>query len=250
MHFKIENANMRILVADDNPVNREVALRLLEKLGCAADGAANGQEAVDMHRTAAYALVLMDCDMPVLDGYRATQCIRELEGDARRTPIIALTAGTCGEERSKCLAAGMDDFMSKPLRPQIIADMLERWLPSLGGNEAATAGSGCDEVELVRQIFGADFAELAALYEADSPPRIAALQRAHAAADSFQLAKVAHALSGSSMSIGATGLSAMCRELELHAKASMPDDAGAMIAAIEAEYRRISGKLRDLLGRP
>ncbi|HZW13066.1 MAG TPA: response regulator [Noviherbaspirillum sp.] len=251
--MKIETSSMRalrVLVADDNPVNREVALRLLEKQGCVADGAIDGENAIGMHRANPYALILMDCDMPVLDGYLATQRIRAMEGSGRRTPIIALTAG--GEdEAERCMAAGMDDFLSKPLRPQALAAVLERWLFPLDESGpisgSMTEPGDCDEVETVRQMFGKDFAELAALYQSDSPPRLAALRQAHADGDTFQLAKVVHALGGSSMSIGATGLAAMCSALEQRAKNGMPDDALQRLAAIEAEYARIVRKLQELL---
>lgn len=236
----------RVLVADDNPVNREVALRLLEKQGCVADGATDGEQAISMHRASAYGLILMDCDMPLLDGYQATRHIRELEseGDGFRTPIIALTAGTCADEAERCFAAGMDDFLSKPLRPQALAAMLERWLPPLSGTALPLAQGDYDEVDAVQKMFGRDFAELAALYLADSPPRLSALRRAHADGDSFQLARVVHALGGSSMSIGATGLSAMCSALEQRLKNGVPSDAFARLGAIETEYARIAEKLQ------
>lgn len=240
---------LRVLVADDNPVNREVALRLLEKQGCAADGATDGEQALSMHCASPYALILMDCNMPVLDGYQATRRIRELEGCGPRTPIIALTAGTCDDEAERCVAAGMDDFLSKPLRPQALAATLERWLPRLSGTGLLPEQGDYDEVEAVQNMFGPDFAELAALYQADSPPRLAALRQAHADGDSFELAKVVHALGGSSMSIGATGLSALCSELERRAKTGAGGDTHARLAAIETEYARIVDKLQALLAR-
>ncbi|GAB3549246.1 hypothetical protein GCM10027343_30670 [Noviherbaspirillum agri] len=245
-------SDLRVLVADDNPVNREVALRLLEKQGCIAEGAVDGAQAIQMHGAAPYALILMDCNMPVLDGYQTTQRIRAMEGSGRRTPIVALTAGGPGEAE-RCLAAGMDDFLPKPLHPRALAGVLERWLfPLTDGEQVSNAGdthtlNEVDELETVQQMFGPDFAELAALYQADSPPRLAALRQALAAGNGFELARVAHALGGSSMSIGATGMSAMCALLEQHAKNAMPADAPQRLAAIEVEYARIAGKLRDLL---
>lgn len=239
---------MRVLVADDNPVNREVALRLLEKHGCVSEGAIDGANALEMHRANPYVLILMDCNMPVLDGYQATARIRAEEGDTRHTPVIALTAGGA-DEADRCLAAGMDDFLSKPLRPQALAAMLERWL-SPGDESGAIAESGaCDELEMIQKMFGRDFTELAALYQADSPPRLAALRQALSDGDGFQLSKVAHALGGSSMSIGATGLSAMCTTLERRVKSGMPGDVQQRLTAIDAEYARIVHKLQDLLAR-
>lgn len=235
----------RVLVADDNPVNQQVAIRMLERLGCRPDVACDGQQAVGMQRDKAYDLILMDCDMPLLDGFQATALIRQLGGSAKHVPVIALTACTTQEERDKCAAAGMNDFLSKPIRPQILKDMLTRWMPRALPEEAPEAATA-DELETVRDMFGADFAELAALYRHDSPPRIAAMRDAHAAGDHAQLAKVAHALGGSSASIGATALSALCRDLENAAKAGMLDDFTARIGGIEAEYQRVDGKIELL----
>ncbi|WP_194721043.1 response regulator [Noviherbaspirillum malthae] len=235
----------RVLLADDNPVNRQVAIRMLEKIGCRADVACDGQEAVDMQRDGAYDLILMDCDMPVLDGFQATGLIRRLDGPVKHVPVIALTACTTQDERDKCAAAGMNDFLSKPIRPQTLKDMLVRWMPRALPAEAPGTGAG-DELDMVRDMFGADFADLAALYRNDSPPRIAAMREAQAAGDSARLAKVAHALGGSSASIGASALSALCRDLESAAKAGTLDDFPARMESIEAEYRRIDAKLQSM----
>jgi len=235
----------RVLLADDNPVNRQVAIRMLEKIGCRADVACDGQEAVDMQRDGAYDLILMDCDMPVLDGFQATVLIRRLDGPVKHVPVIALTACTTQDERDKCAAAGMNDFLSKPIRPHTLKDMLVRWMPRALPAEAPDTGAG-DELDMVKEMFGADFADLAALYRNDSPPRIAAMREAQAAGDSAGLAKVAHALGGSSASIGATALSALCRDLESAAKAGTLDDFAVRLESIEAEYRRIDAKLQSM----
>lgn len=239
-------AGYRVLVADDNPVNQEIAVHLLEKLGCKSDAASDGMQAVDMHRAQAYDLILMDCNMPGLDGFQATQRIRMAESSNCRTPIVALTACTSQEEREQCLAAGMDDFLAKPIRPQTLKEMLARWLPPLVA--APVTPVGCDdELEAIQEMFGAGFSELASLYQNDTPPRIAALRDGYAAGDYAKVAKVAHALSGSSASIGAIGLSALCKELESRAKAGLLEEFEYRMAAIEAEYRRLSSKLQSML---
>ena len=127
---------LRILLAEDNPVNQRLSVRLLEKLGCRADVAANGREAVEMTRRGEYDLILMDCRMPEMDGYTATREIRNREGGGSHVPIVAMTAHAVVGAREECLGAGMDDYITKPVSPQELERVLERW-----GNRAA-AGNG------------------------------------------------------------------------------------------------------------
>ena len=117
----------RVLVAEDNIVNQKVAQRMLEKLGCVVDVAANGQEAVDMWSKLPYCVVFMDCQMPEMDGFEATRAIRKLEGTGRHTPVIAMTANAMEGDRERCLDAGMDDYLPKPIKMDACDEMLDRW---------------------------------------------------------------------------------------------------------------------------
>jgi CheY-like chemotaxis protein len=118
----------RLLLAEDNPVNQKVAVKMLEKLGYRVDVVADGKAVVEALEKASYAVVLMDCYMPEMDGYAATRAIREREGGERHTPIIALTADATQASQERCVDSGMDDFVTKPVKRDVLAKVLERWL--------------------------------------------------------------------------------------------------------------------------
>jgi CheY-like chemotaxis protein len=255
-------AGYRILVADDNLVNQQLAVYILESFGCRVEVANNGREAVRMHGARPCDLLFMDCRMPQMDGYEATVQIRARELPPRRTPIVALTASLTDETRRACAAAGMDDFLPKPIRQAPLMTMLSRWLrpaaPLLhevqqsrtvyGAADAYSSGSG-DELEAVQELFGNDFNELAVLYRRDGSKRIAILMKTAAEGDRQQLARIAHLLCGSSASIGAMRLSAMCKQLEVCVKAGQDSEAGQLLQAIVAEYAHIDARLQSMTGR-
>jgi len=123
-------ANIKILLADDNEMNREVTIAMLEILGCEVDAAVNGEDAVQKSQKNSYDIVLMDCQMPLKDGFEATRDIRRLEQDVgRRQVIIALTANALSGDKENCLNAGMDDFITKPFSYEQIEALLMKWLP-------------------------------------------------------------------------------------------------------------------------
>jgi signal transduction histidine kinase/DNA-binding response OmpR family regulator len=121
-------ARGRVLVAEDNPVNQKVAARLLERLGLSVDVAADGAQALELWRTRRHDLVLLDCQMPVLDGYRTAAALRAEEERGEHVPIVALTANAMAEDRARCLAAGMDDYLAKPVRLEDLREAVERWI--------------------------------------------------------------------------------------------------------------------------
>ncbi|MEW6595142.1 MAG: response regulator [Thermodesulfobacteriota bacterium] len=141
-HQRPKSFEARILLAEDNVVNQKVALRMLEKLGCQIDIAANGEEALAMLPQHRYDLVFMDCQMPVMDGFDATNAIRRMPEPLQSIPIIALTANAMAGDRERCLAAGMDDYISKPVKADELARVLERWLAHSHEHAGESSGQG------------------------------------------------------------------------------------------------------------
>ncbi|HEX7642522.1 MAG TPA: response regulator [Burkholderiaceae bacterium] len=248
----------RILVVDDNVVNQSVVVHMLKKFGCTTEIAADGLQAVAMHGVGNYDLILMDCQMPELDGYQATMRIRANERSdersgkpARHVPIVALTAHALTGDREKCLASGMDDYLPKPIRPATLRETLARWLEVKVSEQASPLESHelpvKDDLDGMQEVFGNDFAELANLFQTDSAKRLAAMLRAAQASDRAELLRLTHALSGSASSMGAGTLAALCKKFEVQLKAGIMDDLEAKIGAIEADYRKIDRRLQAML---
>ena len=252
-----------ILAVDDNPVNLQVVSHMLERLGAQVDQAENGRVAVHMFLAKPYAAILMDCQMPELDGYQAVAEIRHLEGAMRaaqgapgqqRVPVIALTAHALEGEREKCIDAGMDDFLTKPLRAAALREKLLCWLTPGGGPcDTPTEAEGQDKavatdpVDAAQQLFGAKFAQLACLFMLDTPRRMTALDTAAAAGDAAQAAEIAHALAGCAGAVGALALSYECKLLESVCRAGRLDTFAERRDAIGAEHTLIHARLQQAL---
>jgi signal transduction histidine kinase/CheY-like chemotaxis protein len=219
----------RILVAEDNVVNQQVAVHILEASGYQAEAVANGREAVEAAASHSYAAILMDCQMPEMDGFMATAEIRRMEGATRHTPIIALTANALKGERERCLAAGMDDYMAKPILPETLNSVLNHWLRSSSPATETSTANGPEEdttgapdqqdspVDL-RQIeeFGdQDFiTKLLQAFYAEANIILRRMREAEPQEAGIVLARAAHALKGSSGTVGAHRLLAVCLQLE------------------------------------
>lgn len=234
-------SKLKILLVEDNIVNQKVTLNQLKNLGYLADVAANGQEALQMMAQITYDLVLMDCQMPVLDGYTTTQEIRHLEGDTRHTIIIALTANAMKEDRRRCLDAGMDDYLSKPILKDKLASKLTYWsdilqsMPQESVNPATTALEGTTletgnapksselplDWEHLHQICddSAEFElEILHTFVQDTDLHLKAMQQAISHQNFLALEQAAHHIKGASANVGLYLMQATASELEQQAR--------------------------------
>ncbi len=236
-----EVAGRRVLLVEDNAVNRRVAEHQLHKLGCVVSIACNGVEAVTATLGDDVDLVLMDCQMPLLDGFDATRQIRQREaGGPRRLPIIALTANALSGDREACLAAGMDDYLAKPLEPAALASCIERWAPRAGRPPVTDDEPTIDLLALGEVTDGdADFErELMEVFVASGDTALAALIECLGAADLAAVRRHAHALKGASANLRARPLAARAQALETAATAGDLGLCRTAFSELERDYRR------------
>jgi signal transduction histidine kinase/DNA-binding response OmpR family regulator/HPt (histidine-containing phosphotransfer) domain-containing protein len=261
-----------VLLAEDNRVNREVARAMLAKLGLRADIASNGAEALAMTEAGNYDVILMDCQMPVMDGYQATAAIRRrMAGAPRRLPIIALTANALEGDRGKCVAAGMDDYLSKPYSLAQLESVLARWLiPGADPDADATRAAPAEAVtslgekpgDALNMAFldqlrefdpsgGLGFAkEIMAIYLDTSPRMVRQVEQAVADGDSHALRLAAHSLKSSSASVGAERLSGLFRELEAMGREGRSAEAEPLLDRMRQACEEAFADIRALVASP
>ncbi|RQS12371.1 sensor histidine kinase [Burkholderia sp. Bp9002] len=267
-------ASARVLLVEDNAVNQQIALAMLEDTGYAVDVAEDGRQALDMLAEGRFDVVLMDCQMPVMDGFEATQWLRlrEAETGAARLPIIALTANAISGDRERCLAAGMDDYLSKPFSRDALLKMLARFARGDARSavhaheeandaaadvtaDAASAAPDDDANVIDRKALDALRAlqrpgrpdvltRIIDQFDLDAPRLIAGMHAAVAAGDADALKLASHTLKSSSANVGAHVLSARCREIEQFARAADVAAAAGLVAGADADFARAQAVLR------
>ena len=277
----------RLLLVEDNPINLTVAQRLISLTGLHCDTAENGEQALQKLSLGHYDIVLMDCQMPLMDGYTATRIWRRREADTYlpHLPIIAMTANAMAGDRQKCLDAGMDDYLAKPVSRQLLEETLARWLAYSGRHAAAavaqrqsipvsaasesahpaaalphaetappdayappdTAPLDLEVVEDLRAAMGDQFKMLVALFLEDAPGQLARLEAAAVLDDKAQLAAAAHALKSSSANLGAMQVSAISKRIEHGARDQSLFNPVVAVTLLGAEYHRAEVELRKLL---
>jgi CheY-like chemotaxis protein/HPt (histidine-containing phosphotransfer) domain-containing protein len=278
-------AGARVLLVEDNRVNKEVAYRMLKNLGIEAVAVVDGSEAVARVHAERFDLVLMDCQMPVMDGYEATGVIRDWEsrqgaaGGRPRLPIVAMTANALQGDREKCLAAGMDDYIAKPIKRDALAAVLARWLAAapersevtevaravvaemttgmppaardadLGRGGARPNDSALDmaAVTQLAELMGEGLADVIETYLSDTPTQFAAIAAAIAQRDYTVVGRGAHSLKSSSHSMGAVVLGRVAEALEALARAEGGfDEAERLLAALRAAFNVAGPRLQEI----
>jgi CheY-like chemotaxis protein/HPt (histidine-containing phosphotransfer) domain-containing protein len=253
-------AGARVLLVEDNRVNQEVALRTLRSFGIEAQVANNGAQALARVQESTFDLVLMDCQMPVMDGYESTRRIRAWEG-ANHVPIVAMTANALHGDREKCLEAGMDDYLSKPIKRDVLALQLAKWLPAQAAHATTATTSEPMPVHGSRNESALDMSVLAELadlmgeglesviatYLSDTPSQLTAIQAAIERGEYEVITRCAHSLKSSSLSLGVTVLSRAAEALEmLGHKAGSLHDAEKLLSAMWAAHQAAQTKLQEI----
>jgi CheY-like chemotaxis protein len=245
---------LRILLAEDNAMNQKVALRLLERLGYSADVAANGLEALAALERQPYDVVLMDVQMPELDGLDATRRICEQWPPASRPHIVAMTANALPEDREACFAAGMNDYVAKPIRADELAAALKRAKPlrnADAGAEGTAITLDADALQNLRDLGGDDFLrEVVEAFLSDAPTLIARLRSSLEQQNGEELRRAAHTLKSNGATLGAEEFAELCRRVEQQAKAGRLDDLPQLVNRIEQELPPLREALNSLRSEP
>lgn len=238
-------ANISILVAEDNAVNGRVIRMQLKKLGVdSVEVAENGQAAVDAFRRGSYALILMDKQMPVMDGTEAAREIRKLEQSEMRrpVPIVALTGEATESEREACFAAGMNDFLSKPINMETLKAVLQKWVSKLSGQTL--------DPDVIRELIELDegddpeiFRSLLEVYEQETPARLSKLEESVFAGDLEQAMRTAHSLKSGSLSLGVHYFSELLEQIEHRLKEGQAEQAKDMLPGLNGAYEAACAEL-------
>ena len=252
-----QEERLSVLLAEDNQVNQEVALGMLTRLGCDVTIAPDGAAAVKLSAQHAYDVILMDCHMPVMDGFEATAAIRAREGQDQRTPILAMTASATDVDRRACLEAGMDDHLPKPVDPAVLRAALSRWVLGLRPDDSSQASTApaCATVNpvilgrlraAVAKSDGDFIGRLIDIFEDDVPRQLELLRQAVANGDAQAVFSVSHRVKGSAGNVGAERLALLCAELEAAGGEAELEGAAERMPEIDAEYQRVIEALEAL----
>jgi len=264
-HTLREASRVRFLLVEDNPVNQKVVARMLQKMGYVCDLAQNGREAVDALTRHTYDLVFMDCQMPVMDGFEATAQIRARENPGHHVPIIAMTAMAMKGDAERCFAAGMDDYLAKPISRDDIQQIIEKHLrmiePEAGATDRAATAERHGEPKATVSVSPVDMSRLHKITEGDtelecdliktflrdSRQRVAALEDLVRSGPCRDVQRTAHALKGSSGTIGALELQRLAQKIEEAGRAENMADAQESLPPLKTEFERVQEYLEQVI---
>jgi CheY-like chemotaxis protein len=241
---------LRILLAEDNPINQKLALALLQKLGYPADAVSNGQEAVEAAQATAYNLILMDIQMPEMDGLDATRYLRSLGGRFDSIPIIAMTALAQSGDRERCLQAGMNDYIVKPIDRKEFVDKLDRWVP-VSGDEDGAAGYVPIDLETVLPRFMNNnelFTQLLEVFIREVDENLDVIRAAWESADHVEVFEIAHYFKGMSANFNAGKFTALAEAMETQARGGDLAEVPDLIEGMREEMKHISAVLETQKG--
>ncbi len=247
----------RILVAEDNPVNQKLAAGMLRKLGYASDTVPNGKEAIRKLMENDYSLVLMDIQMPIMDGFEATSIIKDKNSDVlnHAVPVVAMTAHAMSGDKEKCIDGGMDDYISKPIDMKQLDALLKKWFDkdkNLGENgrrgfkdvkifdSVALSGRLLDDKDII--------AEIIKVFLEDMPVQIDGLKSAFESKDIALVSSIAHAIKGSSSNIGGMRIAGIAKEIEISSKKGELENLGENISELESQYFALENELKKYMG--
>jgi PAS domain S-box-containing protein len=257
MYKKFEGA--RILLAEDNIVNQQVATQMLSKMGCQVTGVANGQEAIDLLREMPFDLIFMDCQMPEMDGFEASAIIQTLilNEQINFTPIIAITANAMQGDRERCLQAGMQDYIAKPVQQKDLDTMLSKWLPHYTMNLHASKHNEPDANEVIidyavfdqlKELMGSSCNLLIQNYLTTSADFLIAVDSAISTQDIKLLIRSVHSIKSASASLGLVQVRHITESMEIHARTFETDPhVMHMLSNMRGILRRAYDKASDLL---
>jgi CheY-like chemotaxis protein len=258
---KRSGAALRVLLAEDNVVNQRVAHLMLEKLGQGADVVSNGLEAVEAAMRLPYDIILMDMQMPEMDGLEATRRIRQAESMQRQPRIVAMTANVLQGDRERCLSAGMDDYISKPVKLEELARVLEQSKLRQTAKADVTEVQETTQTEYVCYDQGAVKELVSAVGQEamvgiintmikDAPRLLSGLQKALANSDATELRQWAHQLKSNAMTVGAVALAQLLQELETIGASGSVSAAASKAVRAQADYRKLMSVLTKLADSP
>lgn len=251
---------MRILLAEDNPVNQKVAMRMLERIGFSADVATNGIEALKALESKTYDVILMDMQMPEMDGLEATRKIVELYTGPERPYIIALTANAMQGDRERCLDAGMNDYISKPIRMEDLHQAFERCPrkatsedPSEADDSPGEAAIDFSVLEELVAMLGNDMEFASGLIKdflEDGEELLGSIKTAQETGDNTELERAAHTLKSSSATFGAIEASRLCKDIEEHGnQGRITDETAKKIGELDSMFSKVSKALEHYVSR-